>query len=44
MIRIPRYKNLETGERRGQIIVDGLFNDVSKYPKKKPCKSRKSFV
>ena len=34
MMRIPRYISLETGERRGQIIVDGLFNDVSKYPKK----------
>ena len=34
MIRIPRYKSLETGERRGQIIVDGTFNDVSRYPKK----------
>ena len=34
MIRIPRYKSLETGDRRGQIIVDGTFNDVSRYPKK----------
>ena len=34
MMRIPRYNSLETGDRRGQIIVDGLFNDVSKYPKK----------
>ena len=34
MIRIPRYKSHETGDRRGQIIVDGTFNDVSRYPKK----------
>ena len=34
IIRIPRYKSLETGERRGQIIVTGTFDDTSKYPKK----------
>ena len=36
MIRIPRYKSLETGDRRGQIIVDGMFIDVNKYPPKNP--------
>ena len=33
MIRIPRYKSLETGDRRGQIFVTGSFKDVAGYPK-----------
>ena len=33
MIRIPRYKSLETGDRRGQILVTGSFKDVAGYPK-----------
>ena len=33
MIRIPRYKSLETGGRRCQILVLGSFKDVAGYPK-----------
>ena len=33
MIRIPRYKSLETGDRRGQILVTGSFKDVARYLK-----------
>ena len=33
MIRVPRYKSLETGDRRGQILVTGSFKDVARYLK-----------
>ena len=33
MTGIPRYKSLETGDRRGQILVTGSFKDVAGYPK-----------
>ena len=33
MLKIPRYKSFETGDRRGQILVTGRFKDVAGYLK-----------